>query len=471
MKFLPIFLKVQSYSCLIIGGGHVAARKAELVMKAGGRVEVCAPEMDARFQHLAQQYEGLLTLTTMTVEADQLSAILEQRQLVVAATDNDELNAQIAGVCQQHSILCNVVDDGEAGSFIFPAIIDRDPVLAAVSSSGQAPVLTRLLRGRIEASVPAAFGLLGRLATRYRARVKQELPNISRRRAFWEKVLTGAVAELVFSGEQTQAETLLERQLQAAKADSREIGEVYLVGAGPGDPDLLTFKALRLMQQADIVFYDALVSQPILDLVKRDAELIHVGKRRSNHTLPQHDINRLLIEHALQGRRVLRLKGGDPFIFGRGGEEIEGLMEHQIPFQVVPGITAASGCASYSGIPLTHRDYSQSVRFITGHLKDGTLNLPWQEFVHANQTLVFYMGLNGLHIICQQLITHGRDAETPIALISKGTTPEQKVITGTLATMPAQLEQQIVHAPTLIIIGEVVRLRSRLGWDSMPDTE
>ena len=464
MNFLPIFLNIQQYSILIIGGGHVAARKAELMIKAGGHLEVCAPAMDARLTFLSEHFPQQLRLSSGEVSIRDLDKLMQNRQLVVAATDDEQLNGQIAASCKTRHILCNVVDDGAAGSFIFPAIIDRDPVLAAVSSSGQAPVLTRLLRGKIEAAIPSAFGHLGNLATKYRTKVKQSLPNISKRRSFWENILTGTVAELVFSGEQQQAEKLLERQLQSASQDSQTVGEVYLVGAGPGDPDLLTFKALRLMQQADVVFYDALVSQPVLDLVKRDAELVHVGKRRSNHTLPQHDINRLLIDHALQGRRVLRLKGGDPFIFGRGGEEIEGLMAHQIPFQVVPGITAASGCASYSGIPLTHRDYSQSVRFITGHLKDGTLNLPWQEFAYENQTLVFYMGLNGLDIICQQLIAHGRKPDTRIALISKGTTPEQRVLTGTLATMTDILNEQPVKAPTLIIVGEVVGLRDKLSW-------
>ncbi|GHD45630.1 uroporphyrin-III C-methyltransferase / precorrin-2 dehydrogenase / sirohydrochlorin ferrochelatase/uroporphyrin-III C-methyltransferase [Marinobacter persicus] len=241
-------------------------------------------------------------------------------------------------------------------------------------------------------------------------------------------------------------------------------GEVALVGAGPGDPELLTLKAWRLINAADVILHDNLVSAEIMALIPEHIETIHVGKKRSHHTLPQEQLNQRLVELAREGRKVVRLKGGDPFIFGRGGEEIETLAEAGVRFQVVPGITAASGCAAYAGIPLTHRDHAQSVRFITGHLKNDSCDLPWSDFVQNNQTLVFYMGLVGLPIICRQLIASGMTEDMPVALVSKGTTPEQQVVTGTLKTIVGKVESGGVKAPTLVIIGQVVTLRSKLDW-------
>jgi uroporphyrin-III C-methyltransferase/precorrin-2 dehydrogenase/sirohydrochlorin ferrochelatase len=323
-------------------------------------------------------------------------------------------------------------------------------------------VLARLIRAKIETWIPATYGQLAGLAKRFRAQVKALFPDVQQRRVFWEDVFQGQVAESVFAGKQQEAQRLLEEKI--AGIAPRMLGEVYLVGAGPGDPDLLTFRALRLMQQADVVLYDRLVAPAIIDLCRRDAERIYVGKQRADHALPQDQINQRLVTLALEGKRVLRLKGGDPFIFGRGGEEIEELAAHGIPFQVVPGITAASGCAAYAGIPLTHRDHAQSVRFVTGHLKDGSTNLPWTELTSSSQTLVFYMGLVGLPMICEQLIAHGRAATTPAALIQQGTTQNQRVITGTLADLAARVAEHEVRAPTLVIVGEVVQLREKLAW-------
>ena len=300
------------------------------------------------------------------------------------------------------------------------------------------------------------------LAASFRARVKGLFPDVQQRRGFWEDVFQGPIADRLLAGQAAEAERLLVAKIEGKAALTT--GEVYLVGAGPGDPDLLTFRALRLMQQADVVLYDRLVAPAILELCRRDAERIYVGKRRADHAVPQDQINQQLVDLAKQGKRVVRLKGGDPFIFGRGGEEIEELAAHGIPFQVVPGITAASGCAAYAGIPLTHRDYAQSVRFVTGHLKDGTSNLPWNDLVAPAQTLVFYMGLVGLPIICEQLIKHGRSADTPAALIQQGTTSNQRVFTGTLADLPTLVAEHEVHAPTLVIVGEVVLLREKLAW-------
>ena len=361
------------------------------------------------------------------------------------------------------NIPVNVVDQPELCSFIFPSILDRSPVIVAVSSGGNAPVLARLLRARLETLIPSAYGALAILLGEYRYQVKQKLTSLTYRMRFWESIVNGPVAEMMMSGQKAKAEELLLQQLEQG-LDSNRGGEVYLVGAGPGDPDLLTFRALRLMQQADVVLYDRLVSPQILNMTRQDAEKIHVGKQRAKHTMPQQEISNLLVTLARQGKRVLRLKGGDPFIFGRGGEEIEELAAAGIPFQIVPGITAASGCSAYAGIPLTHRDYAQSVRFVTGHLRDDSCDLDWSQLVQPGQTVVYYMGLLSLPEICKQLILHGRDPQTPIALIQQGTTPQQKVYTGTLHSMPALIASKEVKAPTLIIVGEVVSLHDKLSW-------
>lgn len=452
MDFLPLFHNLKGRPVLLVGSGEVALRKARLLAGAGAALRVVAPEV----------HDELRGLATETLRRGYQASDLDGVVLAVAATDDSALNAQVSTDAQARSIPVNVVDAPQLCTVIFPAIVDRSPLLVAVSSGGDAPVLARLIRARIETWIPAAYGQLAGLAKKFRGKVKQLLPDVQQRRVFWEEAFQGRVAESVFAGKPAEAERLLEEQL--AGAAPRALGEVYLVGAGPGDPDLLTFRALRLMQQADVVLYDRLVAPAILDLCRRDAERLYVGKRRAEHSLPQEQINRKLVELARQGKRVLRLKGGDPFIFGRGGEEIEELAAHGIPFQVVPGITAASGCAAYAGIPLTHRDHAQSVRFVTGHLKDGSTDLSWADLVAPGQTLVFYMGLVGLPVICAQLIRHGRAADTPAALVQQGTTSQQRVFTGTLADLPELVARHEVHAPTLVIVGEVVRLRDKLAW-------
>ena len=454
MQFLPLFHKLQDRPVLVIGGGEVALRKARLLSDAGAVLRVVAPEIRSELQELAGP--GGIFLRGYA------SSDLQGVALVIAATDDVPLNAQISAEAQALGIPVNVVDAPALCSVIFPAIVDRSPLIVAVSSGGDAPVLARLIRAKIETWIPATYGQLANLGKRFRERVKQLFPDVQQRRVFWEDVFQGQIAESVFAGKPEEGERLLEERL--AGAAPRALGEVYLVGAGPGDPDLLTFRALRLMQQADVVLYDRLVAPAIIELCRRDAERIYVGKRRADHAVPQEQINQLLIDLARQGKRVLRLKGGDPFIFGRGGEEIEQLAAEDIPFQVVPGITAASGCAAYAGIPLTHRDHAQSVRFVTGHLKDGSSNLPWKDLVAPGQTLVFYMGLVGLSDICEQLIAHGRSGATPAALVQQGTTQNQRVFTGTLETLPQLVAQHEVHAPTLVIVGEVVTLRDKLAW-------
>ena len=456
MDFLPLFHNLKNAPVLVIGGGEVALRKARLLADAGAVPRVVTREALDEVSALVARQGGELHLRDYREED------LEGVRLVVAATDDEPLNAMVSRQAKARGIPVNVVDAPELCSVIFPAIVDRSPLMVAVSSGGDAPVLARLIRARIETWIPAAYGQLAGLAKNFRSRVKAALPDVQQRRVFWEEAFQGQIAESLFAGKPAEAERLLEEKL--AGSAPKALGEVYLVGAGPGDPDLLTFRALRLMQQADVVLYDRLVAPAIIELCRRDAERIYVGKQRAEHALPQEQINRRLVELAKEGKRVLRLKGGDPFIFGRGGEEIEELAAEGIPFQVVPGITAASGCSAYAGIPLTHRDYAQSVRFVTGHLKDGSCDLPWQDLVAPGQTLVFYMGLVGLPVICEQLMRHGRGADTPIALVEQGTTVNQRVITGTLADMPQRVAEQSVRAPTLVIVGEVVRLRDKLAW-------
>lgn len=456
MDFLPLFHNLQGRHVLVVGGGEIALRKARLLADAGACLRVVAPEIDSQLVALVEQSQGLVH------RRGYASGDLEGAVLVIAATDDEPLNAQISCDAQARGVPVNVVDAPALCSVIFPAIVDRSPLIVAVSSAGDAPVLARLIRAKIETWIPSAYGQLAGLAKRFRQQVKQLFPDVQQRRVFWEDVFQGPIAERVLSGQPAEAERMLAERVVGGVA--KPLGEVYLVGAGPGDPDLLTFRALRLMQQADVVLYDRLVAEPIIEMCRRDAERIYVGKRRADHAVPQDQINRLLIDLAKQGKRVLRLKGGDPFIFGRGGEEIGELAAHGIPFQVVPGITAASGCAAYAGIPLTHRDHAQSVRFVTGHLKDGSSDLPWADLTSPGQTLVFYMGLVGLPIICEQLVRHGRSADTPAALVQQGTTRNQRVFTGTLGNLPQLVAEHEVHAPTLVIVGEVVKLRDQLAW-------
>ena len=456
MDYLPLFHKLQGGRVLVVGGGEIALRKARLLADAGSELRVVAPDVDGQLAALAREGGG-----EVLVRGYQAADLVGCR-LVIAATDDPGLNAQVSADAQAVSLPVNVVDAPALCTVIFPAIVDRSPLVIAVSSGGDAPVLARLIRAKLEAWIPAAYGELAGLAARFRHKVKSLYPDVNQRRGFWETVFQGPIAERQLAGQGAEAERLLQAMVEGAPV--QQGGEVYLVGAGPGDPDLLTFRALRLMQQADVVLYDRLVAPAIIDMCRRDAERIYVGKRRADHAVPQDQINRLLVDLAQQGKRVLRLKGGDPFIFGRGGEEIEELAEHGIPFQVVPGITAASGCSAYGGIPLTHRDHAQSVRFVTGHLKDGTSNLPWNDLVAPSQTLVFYMGLVGLPTICAELIRHGRAASTPAALVQQGTTRNQRVFTGTLADLPELVAQHEVHAPTLVIVGEVVQLRDKLAW-------
>jgi len=465
MEYLPIYLELKGASVLLVGGGNVGTRKARLLLAAGADLTVVAPQISEELAGLLEQAGGTWLQTEYDIDnhaEDGLVHLFGHLALVVSATPSRSVNEHISNDAKAHGIPVNVVDSPDLCTFIFPSIVDRSPLLIAISSSGRSPVLARLLRRKIEALIPAAYGRLADFAGNMRSVVKERIPEQTPRRLFWEETVEGTIGELVLAGRDHQAEKKLYEQLEAR--EHSPCGEVYLIGAGPGDPDLMTFKAVRLLQSADVVLYDRLVSDPIVNLARRDAERIYVGKARSDHTVPQQEINQLLVDLALQGKRVVRLKGGDPFIFGRGGEEIELLAENNISFQVVPGITAASGAACYSGIPLTHRDYAQSVRFVTGHLKDGSIDHDWSQFQNTAETLVFYMGLAGLPVICEQLQEHGRAADTPIALVERGTLIEQRVLTGTLATMVDVVAREQPRAPTLIIVGDVVKLHKDLAW-------
>ncbi len=463
MDYFPIFLDIKKRAVLIVGGGEIAARKVALLKRARPQITIVAPKLSDGLAELLAQ--GEIAHRAGEFNDDDLNGCA----LVVAATDDAVVNRAVYDAAEKRNLPVNVVDCPELCRFIFPSIVDRTPVTVAVSTSGTSPVLARLLRAHLETMIPANYGRLANLLAGFRDKVKSRFPDISGRRHFWERILQGAATEMVFSGREQDATQLIEAALDSDDTGGKmtgaeKTGEVALVGAGPGDPDLLTFRALRLMQQADVVLYDRLVSKEVLDLVRREADQIYVGKKRSFHAVRQEEINQTLADLAQQGKRVVRLKGGDPFIFGRGGEEIATLAEQGIPFQVVPGITAASGCASYAGIPLTHRDYAQSVRFVTGQLKDGTIDLDWNILAQPQQTIVIYMGLQGLPEICEQLIKHGASSSLPVALIQQGTTVHQQVITATLTTLPKVVAAQEVHAPTLLIVGEVVSLHDQLAW-------
>ena len=460
MEHLPIFLDINGKRTVVVGGGVIAARKADLLLRAGSDVTIVAPELGDELKLLKETY-------TFNHKADKLTAEdLNGCVVAFGTAEDDRLNDELCELAANAGILVNVSDKTESCDFIMPAVVDRTPLLVAISSGGTSPLLVRMLKARFETTIPAAYGRLAEFAGSYRDRIKELIPNLTRRRRFWEAMVSGPVAEHLFSNQLEQAELLMDSQLKeaAVAGDKPPVGEVYLVGTGPGDPDLLTFRALRLMQQADVVLYDRLIGDGILNLVRRDAERIYVGKLPENHSVPQEEISKMLIRLAKDGKRVLRLKGGDPFVFGRGGEEIEALSDHGIAFQVIPGVTAAVGCASYAGIPLTHRDHAQGCMFVTGHEKDGKLNLNWKSLIQPRQTVVVYMGLSSIAATTGGFIANGADPATPAAIIENGTRAGQRVITGTLESLSEQTKEAGIKSPALIIVGSVVTLREKLSW-------
>ncbi|MCW8877455.1 MAG: siroheme synthase CysG [Kangiellaceae bacterium] len=452
MDYLPITVQMKDRQCLIVGGGEVAARKLKHLLKAQSKVTMVSLDFCDEVLALAKQNQVTL------IEGEYQSELLEGMYLVIAATDDRMANRIVSIVAQERNIWVNVVDDLELSTFIMPAVIDRSPLLIAVSSSGVSPVLARKIREKIEWLLPTALGKLLNKLKKLRPEVKKKFRRMSEKKRFSEWYIDTAIA----NPEKIESNNVELFELFESKINHK--GKVSLVGAGPGDPELLTVKALKLIQTADVVLYDALVSQEILEQVRKDAKLIHVGKRCNKHFVTQDNTNQLLVDYAQQGLEVVRLKGGDPFIFGRGGEELQYLKASDIDFQVVPGITAAAGCASYAGIPLTHRDYSQSVRFITAHEKGENSRIDWKSLAAENQTLVFYMGLGKSQQITEKLISFGKSHSTPVALIEKGTTKEQRVVTGELHELPSLVEHYQVQAPALIVVGEVTQLANELAW-------
>ena len=455
MQYLPIFTKLDNKPVLVVGGGEVALRKCRAFLKARASVTLVAPWFCDELKEHAHNNEVTL------IDAYFDESHLDGKMLVIAATDRDEVNNNVFELANARNVFVNVVDDQPKCTFIFPSIVDRDPITIAISSAGTAPVLARRLREKLETLIPHHIGPLATLVGGFRDKVKKRFKHFSDRRQFWEGVFDSSVVSKVQTGDTQAAQQQLEQMLDA-KAEPE--GEVYVVGAGPGDPELLTLKALQLMQQADVVVYDFLVSDEIMELVRRDADLICVGKRLGDHSVVQEDTNQMLVDLAKQGKKVCRIKGGDPFIYGRGGEEVQVLAANNVNYQIVPGITAAAGCSAYAGIPLTHRDHAQAIQFVTGHCKKDGQELDWQSLAKANQTLAIYMGVIKSPHIQGELLKHGRKADTPVAIIENGTRKNQRVVTGQLGELADIIERNSIISPALLIIGEVAALHSQLAW-------
>lgn len=458
MDYLPIFLDIRGRKVLVDGGGAAAARCAERALDCGAQVVVCDPDPGVDLSGLTGR--DRLELLLRLPRAGDLDGCAVAWGACEDATRDDRLH----GWCRDRGVLCNISDVTEKCDFITPSIVDRSPIVVAISTGGSAPVIARILRARIEATLPAAFGRLAAFASGFRSVIADRIAGGRARRHFWERMIEGPAGDFFLSGAVDRARAQVEADLDAeTSGGAKPVGEVYLVGAGPGDPDLLTFRALRLMQRADVVLHDRLVDDEIMALVRRDAKRIYVGKLPQDHTMPQQDISRLMVSLAQQGNRVLRLKGGDPYIFGRGGEEIEELAAAGIAVQVVPGITAASGAGTYAGIPLTHRDHAQSVTFITAHGRDGVLDVDWDVLVRKGQTVAVYMGLGNLAVLTDGFARRGVEMATPVAVIQNGTRPDQKVVTGTLADIAAKVAEAGLQSPAMILIGSVVTLREQLN--------
>jgi len=460
MFHLPIFLKLSGESTVVVGGGVVAARRAEYLVSAGARVTTFANELSGEFL-------GLRDLPNFRHEArDPEPKDFEGSAICFVAAEDERLTAVGRAAAKSAGLLVNVADRPELCDFIMPSIVDRSPLTIAISTEGASPILARMLKARLESLIPAGYGRLARLTGEFRIAVGKAISSPVVRRRFWETVLEGPIGEKALAGDDRGADADLARAIERAASDAAQAprGEVYLVGAGPGDPDLLTFRALRLMQKADVVLYDRLTDEGVMNLVRREAERIYVGKQPEDHELPQGEISALLVKLAKQGKRVLRLKGGDPFMFGRGGEEIEALAAQGIPFQVCPGVTAAMGAAAYAGIPLTHRDHAQACVFVTGHGKDGKITLDWTALLQPRQTVAIYMGLRNLEALAQEFVLRGASADLPAAIVDNATRANQRVIVGTLGTLAAKARAAELSGPSIIIVGTVVTLRDKLDW-------
>ncbi|WP_024851411.1 siroheme synthase CysG [Hydrogenovibrio kuenenii] len=463
MDYLPIFMNIKQQPCLIVGGGVVAARKADLFIQSGAQVTVIAPALKSEMQSFLKQdkvtwHQGVFSPKVVAeVFGEQLP------KLVISATDNQAVNIAVYEYCQLTGIPVNVADQTEYCDFILPAIVDRAPMTIAISTGGRSPVLARVMKAKLETMIPHGFGRLTDLVGRYRDKVKATISSIEGRKAFWESLLDGLFIDKAVHGAAGEAEALLDKKLTQDSAFEEEVaGEVYVIGAGPGDPELMTFKAQRLLQQADVVLYDRLVSPEIVELARREAERVYVGKKSKHHAVPQEDICRMMIVYAKQGKKVARLKGGDPYIFGRGGEEIEALAKEGVAYQVVPGITAAAGCAAYADFPLTHREFSQSVALVTGHQQEGGQAIDYGRLAHSGDTMVFYMGIKNAPKIQAGLIAHGMNPHTPAAIIERGTCADQKVTVSSLGKLTETIAKQAIKPPALLVVGEVIKVRERI---------
>ncbi len=458
MDWFPIFLALGDSPALVVGGGAVALRKTRQLLEAGCRVSVVAPRCEREFQPWIEQRRVCWRALPFAPE------MVVGHRLVIAATNDAGLNRLVAASANRFGVLVNVVDDPALCDFIVPAVVDRSPLVIAVGTGGKAPILARQVRASLEAMLPSALGRLADFMGAWRAKVRRDVARPTERRRLWERVARGSVAEHLYAGRNAQAHRLMAKMVNGAGVDSQPLkGEVYIVGAGPGDPELLTLRALRLMQQCDVALYDRLVSQEILALVRRDADRIDVGKRAGGRGWSQEQIHQAMIRLARDGKRVLRLKGGDPLIFGRGGEEMEALAGAGVAYQVVPGITAASGCAAYAGIPLTHRNHAHACVLVSGHDVENA-RYDWQRLAAPEQTVVFYMALGQLGTICRKLRLNGLPDTTPAALVAQGTTREQEVVCGTLATLANIVAERRPRPPALLIVGEVAALHERLSW-------
>ena len=461
MDYLPIFVNIKNQHCLIVGGGPVAARKADLFIKSGAIVTVVSPEIKTEMKH----HLAHCKITWQMDEfSEELMQTLPKPKYVISATDNQAVNEAVYHYCQDKEIPVNVADQTEYCDFILPAIVDREPMTIAISTGGRSPVLARLMKARLETMIPNGFSKLTELVGRYRQKVKDAISNEEGRKVFWESILQGGFIDKAVHGKESEAEQQLDKRIDQAAKYGQPLpeGEVYLIGAGPGDPDLMTFKGLRLLQQADVVLYDRLVVPEIVEMARREAERIYVGKKDRWHKVKQEDIGKMMVELAQQGKRVARLKGGDPYIFGRGAEEAEMLVEHGVSYQVVPGITAAAGCSAYASFPLTHREFSQSVSLVTGHQQAGAEGVDYARLAQSGDTMVFYMGIKNAPKIQAGLLKNGMNPDTPVAVIEKGTTADQAEHFCTLNQLSHMLEEREIKPPALIVVGEVIKVRDRL---------
>jgi len=456
MNYLPIFLDLRGKPVLVAGGDAAALRKVRLLRAAGANVAVVAPRLCRGLAELAGR--GEIAHRARGFVAGDLAGCAA----AIAASGRADVDARVAEAAQARNLPVNVVDRPELCSFIVPAIVDRDPLIVAVSSGGAAPVLARRVRARIEALLPARLGCLVRFAESFRTSLRASMPEAAARLRFWECFFDGPVAAALLAGRESEARERMLALVNRPETVRDGAGRVAIVGAGPGDPDLLTLRALRLLQEADVLVYDRLVAPEILDYARRDAERIYVGKAKGSHARSQVEINALLVKAARDGRCVVRLKGGDPFVFGRGGEELEHLARHAIPVEVVPGITAATGCAAASGIPLTHRAHAAAVTFVTGHGRNGEPEIDWAALAQSRQTLVVYMGVSVAGLIAARLIDNGLPAGTPVAVVENGTRADQKTVAGTLRELEELIAEHGIVGPAVIIIGEVVRASAAL---------